>query len=147
MFALGSARMFDRTKRLLGLVTAAIRSQPNKIRVTGHTDSIPFRAKPGGYGNWELSSDRAQAARRALIGAGLKSDRIASVAGRADRDPLVPADPTNARNRRISIILLRTVQPPGAKPKPKAKPAAKKPAPDASRTKPFERDWTGPRVR
>ena len=140
MFALGSARMFERTKKLLGKISQIMQSMPNKIKITGHTDSLPFRGGLRGYGNWELSSDRAQSARRALVENGLSSDRIESVAGRASRDPLVPDDPTSARNRRISIMLLREVPPPGAKPRAKAVSRSAKPAR-------LEQDWTGPRVR
>ena len=141
MFALGSARMFERTRRLLGSISKVMQSMPNKIKITGHTDSLPFRGGYRSYGNWELSSDRAQSARRVLVESGLSSDRIESVAGRASKDPLVPDDPTSARNRRISIVLLREVPPPGAEA------AAKAAAKAASQPAKLKQDWTGPRVR
>jgi chemotaxis protein MotB len=105
MFPLGSAEMYDHTRKLLGLVVEAIRQLPNKIAITGHTDSRPYA--PGQhFSNWELSTERANASRRALIAAGLPESRIASVIGKADQEPLVTEDPTSPRNRRISIILL-----------------------------------------
>ena len=60
-----------------------------------------------GYSNWELSTDRANASRRALIGAGLPSSRIVRVVGKADTEPLDIADPASPQNRRISILILR----------------------------------------
>ncbi len=110
MFPLGSAEMYDKTRRLLGLVADAIKRLPNKISIKGHTDAKPYRGH-GDYTNWELSSDRANASRRALVTAGLSSDRVAYVVGRAAQDPLVPADPTSPRNRRISIVLLHEQRP------------------------------------
>ena len=105
MFPLGSADMHDKTKRLLGLVADAVERLPNRVAIKGHTDAKPFHGK-GDYTNWELSSDRANASRRALVEAGLSAERIAYVVGRADQDPLFPDDPTSPRNRRISIVLL-----------------------------------------
>ncbi len=148
MFALGSATMLERTKKLLGKIGKVMQSMSNKIKITGHTDSLPFRSGNRAYGNWELSSDRAQSARRALIESGLSSDRIESVAGRASRDPLVKDDPTSARNRRISIMLLSEVSPLVTRPKPKtqAKSAPAAPARPAS-PRAIEQNWGGPRVR
>jgi len=75
-----------------------------RIAVEGHTDSA---AKAGAYGNWELSADRATAARRVLAAAGVTSDRIAGVAGRGSSEPLYPDEPWRAENRRITVLLLR----------------------------------------
>jgi chemotaxis protein MotB len=78
-------------------------SQP--ISVTGHTDAAPF---PGPERtNWELSAERANATRRLLVDGGLPETRLRSVTGLADRDPLLPADPMAAANRRIAILVLR----------------------------------------
>ena len=106
MFPSGSADMFDHTKELLSLVVDAIQQLPQQIAIKGHTDASPFQTKSG-YTNWELSSDRANASRRAMIAAGLRPERISSVVGLADQDPLDSGDPYSPRNRRISIILLR----------------------------------------
>lgn len=79
---------------------------PQHIEVAGHTDAKPF-ANLSGYGNWELSSDRANAARRALVEMGLADARIDKVVGRAATVPLFPDAPEAPGNRRLSITLLR----------------------------------------
>lgn len=106
MFARGSADMYPRTRQLLELVTEAISGLPNQISIRGHTDSTKY-PEGAAYTNWELSSDRANASRRALLDSGLPQSRIANVVGRADKEHLVPDDPESARNRRISIVLLK----------------------------------------
>ena len=106
MFPLGSAQMFEHTKKLLTLVVDAVRTLPQQIAVKGHTDAAPF-INDHGYSNWELSTDRANSSRRALIAAGLPATRIASVVGLADTVHLDEDDPLSPRNRRISIVLLR----------------------------------------
>lgn len=106
MFPSGSAEPHDHTRRLLAMVSQAIRDMPNNISISGHTDSTPYR-NGGGYTNWELSSDRANASRRALIDSGLDVNRVETVMGKADREPLDREDTTAPRNRRISIVLLR----------------------------------------
>jgi chemotaxis protein MotB len=106
MFTKGSSRMEEHTRRLMGLVATAIKGLPNKLTLSGHTDSIPYQTVTG-YTNWELSSDRANASRKALIEAGVSPDRVSQVVGKADRDHLFPAEPNSPRNRRISIVLLR----------------------------------------
>ncbi|MDB5365202.1 MAG: putative flagellar motor protein MotB-like [Rhodospirillales bacterium] len=106
MFPLGSSEPYDYTRKILTQVQGVIASLPNKISIRGHTDSAPFRSA-GGYNNWDLSTDRANASRRALEYAGLDPDRVIDVSGRADKDPLVPDRPRAPENRRISIIMLR----------------------------------------
>lgn len=106
MFASGSARMFQKTQKLMTQVGQAINKVPNEISVRGHTDSIPYGSNAN-YTNWELSTDRANASRRVLSDSGIKAERLNNVVGKADTEHLLPEDPTNARNRRISIILLR----------------------------------------
>ena len=113
MFPIGSAAMFDRTRQLIGMVSRAIADLPNRISIKGHTDSTPFVSGASSE-NWELSSDRANASRRALIEAGMSRGRIADVTGKADTDHLYPDDPDSPRNRRISIILLRDAPLPAA---------------------------------
>ncbi len=113
MFPSGSAKMYAYTEHLLAKVAQAIAKLPNEIAVIGHTDASPFRGR-NGYTNWELSTDRANASRRALVGAGLPGWRIVRVVGKADNEPLIKDDPYSAQNRRISIILLRRAKvPPG----------------------------------
>ncbi len=105
MFQGSSAAPLPRTQHLLEMVSKVIEQLPNRISISGHTDSI----KPGapGYSNWDLSADRANAARRILEKAGVDADRIYQVAGKGDREPLYPDDPDLPANRRISIVLLR----------------------------------------
>ena len=102
----GSAKMFDHTHKLIRLVVDAIMQLPQQVAIKGHTDAAPF-INNRGYSNWELSTDRANSSRRALLAAGLPAARIASVIGLADTDHLDQGDPLSPRNRRISIILLR----------------------------------------
>jgi chemotaxis protein MotB len=106
MFPLGSAQLYDHTRRMMGLVAQVVQRMPNRIAVTGHTDATPFQGR-NNYTNWELSTDRANASRRALMEAGVPQTRINRVVGKADQDPLLTDDPANPRNRRISIVLLR----------------------------------------
>ncbi len=105
MFAVGSAQMFDYTKKILHRISQVISPMPNKISITGHTDGRQY-APNATYTNWELSSDRANAARRALRDAGIPEERIGRVLGRADREHLIPNDAMDPRNRRLSIILM-----------------------------------------
>lgn len=106
MFPLGSAQMHAPTRALLHQVGRAVRGLPNKVAIAGHTDSHPFR-RTNGYDNWSLSLDRADATRRVLLDAGLDTGRVALVVGKADTDHMFAADPLDARNRRISITLIR----------------------------------------
>lgn len=105
MFPIGSAIMDDHTKELFVKVTEIIKSQPNKISISGHTDATPY-AKDGDYGNWELSADRANACRKVLVENGISNERVKAVVGKAENDPLNKNDPFSAQNRRISIVLL-----------------------------------------
>lgn len=104
MFPSGSAELTEKAKEILKLVAENIKDVPNRIAVEGHTDAAPF--KGGERTNWELSTARASAARRALEEDGIDSSRIARVVGYADQELLVPEKPNDPRNRRISIILL-----------------------------------------
>lgn len=117
MFPSGLAEPYERTRKLIEAVGKIVMKLPNRISISGHTDSTPFTGTPG-YGNWELTSDRANAARRILARRGLPSDRIYQVVGKADSEPLFPEDPHMAANRRLSIVLLREApaMPAGFKP-------------------------------
>ena len=106
MFPSGSASMYDHTERVLGLVTEIIKKMPQDIAISGHTDAVPMGGD-GTYSNWELSSDRANAARRGLLRLGVPEKRIARVVGKAATEPLLPDNPTDAKNRRLSIVLMR----------------------------------------
>jgi chemotaxis protein MotB len=88
---------------VLKVLAAELVKLPNKIVIEGHTDSTPY-GRPD-YSNWELSADRANAARRILTESGLEDSRISQVRGFADQRLLLKDDPTNPSNRRISIIV------------------------------------------
>ncbi len=106
MFPSGSANMLPHMKTLLTKVAETVRDMPNDISVRGHTDAVPY--PPGAsYTNWELSADRANAARRTLLDENITESRLSNVIGMADRDPFIEDDPRDAQNRRISIIMLR----------------------------------------
>ena len=105
MFDLGSARLKGYTNDLLKEVTVYLRSVPNRISVTGHTDTTPY-AGVTGYTNWDLSTDRANAARRSMESAGLETDRIARVVGLASSVLFDKENPRSAVNRRISIVVM-----------------------------------------
>jgi chemotaxis protein MotB len=105
MFALGGAAPNDRARALLQRVAQVIQRLPNTISIAGHTDSTPFRGG-GERSNWDLSTERANVTRRLLVDAGIADNRIKSLAGHAERDLLIPEQPTAAANRRVSITLI-----------------------------------------
>ncbi|MFA6279389.1 MAG: flagellar motor protein MotB [Bdellovibrionales bacterium] len=110
LFPSGSSSPFEKGRDLLRLVGQVLSKLPNKISVTGHTDSNPY---PFGSrrDNWDLSTDRANVSRTELMAGGVSREHIARVVGMADQEPFVP-DPKDSRNRRISIVLLRRAPPP-----------------------------------
>jgi chemotaxis protein MotB len=110
LFASGSAQPSPVLTKLAAAVALALDEVENSVKIAGHTDARPY-ATPQGYSNWELSSDRANAARRLIGEAGLPSGRISEVSGKAATVPLIEEDPMDARNRRISITLLRGTVP------------------------------------
>ncbi|MDY0205528.1 MAG: flagellar motor protein MotB [Pseudomonas sp.] len=105
MFDLGSARLQPYFEDILYIMADTMRAVPNKISIGGHTDAKPF-ASNSGFGNWELSANRANAARRALHAGGLEDDKIARVAGYASSTLFDQADPYSPNNRRIDILVL-----------------------------------------
>jgi chemotaxis protein MotB len=106
MFQAGSIELTDAGKRLVGRIGEVIKGTPNHLSIVGHTDSVnPTRQD--GTSNWELSTERANAARRYLRSQGMIEERVAKVQGRADKELLFSADPKNPKNRRIEFILLR----------------------------------------
>lgn len=106
MFPSGSAQMFEKTKNLLKQVGDVVSKQPNELSIRGHTDSVPY-GSDASYTNWELSADRANASRRVLLESAIPAKRINNVVGKADTEHLDTKNPQSARNRRISIILLK----------------------------------------
>jgi chemotaxis protein MotB len=104
MFPLGSAELEPFGAEVLKQLAALIAKTPNRISISGHTDSKPYQHL--NYSNWELSIDRANAARRALIAGGLPEDKIGRVVGLSAFAPLDRDNLENSINRRISIIVL-----------------------------------------
>ncbi|MCP5385635.1 MAG: OmpA family protein [Novosphingobium sp.] len=106
MFQLGTTVLTPQAAELLGAIAATIGPEAGGISIRGHTDALPWR---GGIGanNWSLSAGRAEATRQALIGQGIGEDRFRKIEGVADREPLIRDKPTDPRNRRISILLMR----------------------------------------
>ena len=107
MFDNNSARPNARAQVLLRAVARVINQLPNGISITGHTSATAGSGRASAAGDWTLSSERANASRLVLQGAGVDADRVYSVAGKAGSDPLYPDDPSLAGNRRIAIVLLR----------------------------------------
>ncbi|MDH1056767.1 flagellar motor protein MotB [Aquipseudomonas alcaligenes] len=105
MFDLGSARLQPYFEDILLILADTIKAVPNKISVSGHTDAKPF-AGAGDFGNWELSANRANAARRALVAGGYPDESVARVVGYASSALFDRKDPFNPVNRRIDIIVL-----------------------------------------
>ena len=105
MFSGASAEPLARTKQLLAAVSKVIEDLPNRVTISGHTDTAGTGR--AGYTNWDLSSDRANSARRILEAEGIDEDRIYQVTGKSSSEPLYPDDPDQPANRRISIVLLR----------------------------------------
>ena len=78
----------------------------NRLSISGHTDAQPYAGGQRGYSNWELSADRANAARRELLAAGLTEQKMVRVVGLADSQHLNRDDPLDPANRRISIVVM-----------------------------------------
>lgn len=104
MFPSGSAQLEPEAVALLQELAAVIATVPNRISISGHTDSMPYGSS--NYSNWELSTDRAHSARREFIRGGLPASKIGRVVGLASQAPLFPDDPTNPMNRRITILVM-----------------------------------------
>jgi chemotaxis protein MotB len=141
-FESGKPGLNDDGRELLVALAEQLGKLPNHLSIEGHTDAKPYTANRD-YGNWELSSDRANAARRLMQAAGLRSDQISQVRGYADQKPRVPGNPFEPSNRRISLIVQYVVKNddeestpiPGAEPA--AKGAASRP-PESKENKPEE---------
>lgn len=89
---------------LLTMLAGELGNLPNSVLIEGHTDAKPF-AGEGAYSNWELSTDRANSARKLMEAHGLRSDQVGQVRGFADRQLRHPDDPNGASNRRVSVIV------------------------------------------
>jgi len=103
-FESGVANPTGSGKEMLELLAAQLGKLPNRVSVEGHTDAQPYVSATG-YSNWELSSDRANAARKVIQLTGVRENQVADVRGYADQRLRKPEDPTSASNRRISIVV------------------------------------------
>ena len=103
-FDLGSSGPNQNGKELLSVLAQELSKLPNRVSIEGHTDAKPFSGR-GEYSNWELSTDRANAARRLMQQGGLRQDQVAQVRGFADQLLRKPSDPLDPSNRRISVIV------------------------------------------
>ncbi|MFN4032073.1 MAG: flagellar motor protein MotB [Fimbriimonadales bacterium] len=103
-FQTGSATITPAARRLLELIAKKISQLDNRVVVEGHTDAQPYRYGAG-YSNWELSSDRANAARRVLEASGLWKGQVAEVRGYADTRLRDPMNPFHFSNRRVSLLI------------------------------------------
>jgi chemotaxis protein MotB len=106
MFALAKAELQPYTKEILREIGAALNDVPNRISISGHTDSASYSNGDKGYSNWELSADRANACRRELIAGGMSDVKMLRVVGLSSAVPFDRLDPLNPVNRRISIIVM-----------------------------------------
>jgi chemotaxis protein MotB len=102
-FAFGDASLRPAAAEALGVIGEELARTGSPVVVEGHTDSAPF-GRPG-YTNWELSADRANAARRALERSGVAAGQVVEVRGYADRRPRLADQPLRPENRRISVLL------------------------------------------
>src|SRR5271157_4398765 len=103
-FNSGSAALNQSGQELLTLLAVELGKVPNHVSIEGHTDAKPYTGKSS-YSNWELSADRANAARRLMQQSGLRADQVSQVRGFADQRLRNPKDALDASNRRISIIV------------------------------------------
>jgi len=105
MFDMGSAKLMPYTREILRELSRFINQVPNHISISGHTDITAYSTQLG-YSNWELSADRANAARRALLEGGMGEDKVARVIGLSSSVLFDKTDPQNPINRRISIVVM-----------------------------------------
>ncbi len=103
-FKSGSAELPTSTVRLLSMIARELGRVPNPVAIEGHTDSVRFSGRAD-YTNWELSTDRANAARRVMESDGLRPHQVVEVRGYADSRPRDPGHPRNPINRRVTIMV------------------------------------------
>ncbi len=104
-FELGSATPSQSGKEMLALLAQEVGRLPNHVSIEGHTDSTPYSGGLTGYSNWELSVDRANAARKIMQNSGLQERQVSQVRGFADQRPRANNSPDDPANRRISLIV------------------------------------------
>jgi chemotaxis protein MotB len=119
-FDTGSATLNETGRQFLTMLAGQLKDVPNNISIEGHTDSQPY-ANDASYSNWELSADRANAARRLMQENGLRRNQVSQVRGYADQRLRLPQNPYDPSNRRISLIVQYLESSPPA-PAPKSAP-------------------------
>jgi len=140
-FDSGSPKLNGDGRELLVTLAQELGRLPNKLSIEGHTDAKPYSASAA-YGNWELSADRANAARRVMQAAGIREDQVTQVRGFADQHLRKPDAPLDPANRRISLIVQYIVKnedddaKPAAAEEPKPQEGGTAPAPDKPASKP-----------
>ena len=100
----GSAQLSPNGQELLALLASELKTLPNKLLIEGHTDAAPY-SKDANYSNWELSADRANAARRLMQQDGVRGDQVTQVRGYADQMLRVKNNPYDPSNRRVTILV------------------------------------------
>ncbi len=105
MFRLGTTILTPDAKALLGSIAQVVAGTGGELTIRGHTDALPWRNGHKGN-NWSLSAGRAEATRQSLLRDGLPETTFKRIEGVADRELLIPDDPNDPRNRRISILVL-----------------------------------------
>ncbi|RJG05913.1 motility protein MotB [Noviherbaspirillum cavernae] len=106
MFALAKAELQPYTREILLEIGHFLNDMPNRISLSGHTDATPYASGEKYYSNWELSADRANASRRALVAGGMDEVKLLRVVGLSSAVLFDKEDPFNPVNRRISIIVM-----------------------------------------
>ncbi|MGY1489738.1 flagellar motor protein MotB [Methylobacillus pratensis] len=106
MFASSKAELQPYARQILHEIGQLLNDVPNKISLSGHTDSAPYPSGERYYSNWELSSDRANASRRELVSGGMKEEKLLRVVGLSSAVLFDKDNPLNPINRRISIIIM-----------------------------------------
>lgn len=106
MFSMGSAIVQSSMRTILRSLSGLLNEMPNRLQIAGHTDSYQYASGEREYSNWELSADRANAARKELVAGGLAEDKIKQILGVGSMVSLIKDNPTAAVNRRISITVL-----------------------------------------
>ena len=106
MFDTGAALVKPYMRDILRALGTSLNGVENRVSLAGHTDALPYGNGDRGYGNWELSADRANASRRELVASGMPDDKLVRVVGLAASDLMDKANPLSPVNRRISITVL-----------------------------------------
>ena len=109
-FESGSARLSENGQELLALLASELKTLPNDLLIEGHTDAAQY-TQDASYSNWELSADRANAARRLMQADGVRPDQVTQVRGYADQLLRVKSNPFDPSNRRISILVKNATSP------------------------------------